>query len=366
MRGRLLALGLGLVLALLLAELGLRVFAKSFHAWIPATIKAGEPYPKNLYQAHPFLPYTLRPGVNVWLNPVRKSPIGESRRFWIDHRINALGARGDEVATLKPANVVRIAALGGSTTFSVTNREEDSWPRLLAKRLAATQTGATRYEVLNFGTPKAASPYTLVLLATRVIALKPDVVIVYDGINDVSNWRFSGLGPDHSHVYADMREIPSWVESVPAWAFRSALVTFAVYRSALRSEETFGERADLRPGEMDVARGVQILLDNYRSMRGICRAHGARFVSATFHVLDESDEFGRAIVAWNDALRRWAKEEEVTIADLAGRIPHGDGSLHVDQAHFTAAGDALVAEIFEETLRERVLREIATAESRRP
>ena len=113
-----------------------------------------------------------------------------------------------------------------------------------------------------------------------------------------------------------------------------------------------------------MARGSQILHDNYRSMRGICRAHGARFVSATFHVLDEGDAFGRAIVAWNDVLRRWAKQEDVPIADLAGRIPHGDGSLHVDQAHFTAAGDARVAEIFEETLRERVLPDIAAAGKR--
>lgn len=349
----------GSLLALALSETLVRLTVRDVADLVPATVKAGEPHPVRLYEAHPFLPYKLRPGLRVWLVPGR----GSGRR--IEYRINSFGGRGDEPLVPKPPGLVRIAALGGSTTFSIFNSEEESWPKVLERRLDADAAPGTRYEVLHFGMPKASSPYSLVVLATRVIQLRPDVVIVYHGINDVSAWRFPGLLPDHSHVYADLRPVPAWVERVPAWAFRSALVTFGVQRLALRLEDNFGERPDLaRPGAPDVPHGVAILLDHYRSMRGICEAHGARFMSATFHVLREDDAWGRAVAALNDALRRFGREERVPVADLAARLPHADRRLHADGAHFTPRGDALAAQVFEQTLRTEVLPAVLDARRR--
>jgi lysophospholipase L1-like esterase len=353
----LLALG-ALAGAEVAARVALAVSGIPWATLVPATVKAGEPHPTLLYEDPPFLPYALRPSLDVWMNPVERAPIGAARERWIDVRTNAWGGRGGEVAMPKPPGAIRIAAIGGSTTFGWT-REEWAWTTQLAAILEPSNGGTSRIEVLNFGTPKATSVFSLVVLATKVIHLDPDVVVVYHGINDVSSWRFEGLRPDHGHLFADLRRVPRWVESIPGWAFRSALVTAVAHATALRLERNLGERTDLvplsPPERFDTREGIEILLANYRSMDGICRAHGARFVTATFHVLREDDAWGRSIVALNDALRAWASAADVPLADLAAEIPHDDPTFHVDGAHFTPKGERAVARILAETLRREVL-----------
>lgn len=357
------AIAVGTGLALLIGEAAVRIAwhlgKVSMHTKVPATVKANAPYATLLYESHPFLPWALRPGVAVVLNPERKAPAGTRRRRWVDHRINSLGARGGEIAVPKPKGTVRIATLGGSTTFSIHTNAESSWPSVLGTLLNARSGGSPRYEVLNFGTPKATSPYSLVMLATRVIHLQPDVVVAYEAVNEVSNWRFAGLRPDHSHVFADLDEVPRWVEEVPGWAFRSALVTATVYQLALRKEEHFGERKGLKTGAFAREEGTRIFLANYRSMRGICDAHGARFVAATFHTLSENDSWGREIAALNQSLREWGAAEGVPVADPAARIPREDRSLHTDGAHLTVEGNRRVAEVIAETLQRDVLPRLA-------
>lgn len=339
--------------ALILVEISLQVFYRAtgtFYEQMPASIRANAEYPVLLYEPHPFLPFVLKPTPRVWLNLDTTSPPGQNRPAWIDHRINQLNGRGPEVTMPKPAGVFRIVALGESTTFSIHTREAQSWPVVLEGRLNAEPGDHPRYEVLNFGTPRATSVYSLVAFATKVVHLQPDLLIAYHGVNDASTWRFPGLKPDHSHSFADMKPVPGWVEWVPAAAFRSATVTFLVQQLALRLERNFAERDNLRPGPMRIPEGIGILLDNYRSMKAVAGAYKAGFMTATFHVMNEHDEYGKAIGQLNRSLLEWGRTEQVPVADLAARIPHDDESVHSDGAHFTAKGDRMVAEILAETI----------------
>ncbi len=83
----------------------------------------------------------------------------------------------------KPEQTYRILAIGGSTTIG----HKDvtlSWPYLLEKKLNALEGSAKCYEVINLGWWGADSSHEYYYLA-RHLYLKPDLVIVYDGYNDI-------------------------------------------------------------------------------------------------------------------------------------------------------------------------------------
>ena len=92
--------------------------------------------------------------------------------------INAEGFRGPEIAA-KSAGVVRVACVGDSWTFGMPVDQAQTYPSRLAAHL-----NAARYEVLNFGILGYTSFQGLQLLKTRVLDLKPDVVVIGFGMND--------------------------------------------------------------------------------------------------------------------------------------------------------------------------------------
>ena len=97
---------------------------------------------------------------------------------------NRLGYRGPEVEIPKPDGVFRIVALGGSTTYGISTSWEDAYPAQLQSRLRE-EYGYTHVEVVNAGLSGYSSWDTLANFAFRVLELEPDLVIFYEGINDV-------------------------------------------------------------------------------------------------------------------------------------------------------------------------------------
>ncbi len=159
-------LGFGVVLALVLLEVGLRAWYtthgterdRMLYVYDRAAIDAQTAQLIGV----PYLNYTLNP-------------------TWDD--VNARGIRGDLVAVPKPEHVFRIVALGGSTTFGHALSVDETWPAQL-QRMLREQYGYEHVEVVNLGVPGFHSTDTVVSLATRGLALDPDLVISYDGLND--------------------------------------------------------------------------------------------------------------------------------------------------------------------------------------
>ena len=99
---------------------------------------------------------------------------------------NQLGFRGGPVSAEKPAGVYRIVAVGGSTTYSVhTDDDSDSYPHLLAEHLR--ENGFSHAEVINAGVPGFTSYHNFMNVAFRVLPLKPDLIILYQGFNDIDS-----------------------------------------------------------------------------------------------------------------------------------------------------------------------------------
>jgi lysophospholipase L1-like esterase len=110
-------------------------------------------------------------------------------------RINALGFRGGEIGTKVPG-ALRVACVGGSTTIE--GPEDDAtYPARLEAKLRERFPGRA-LEVLNLGVSATWSNYWLAPEREReLLAFEPDLVVQYDGINDLAFVHLRQYAEDH-------------------------------------------------------------------------------------------------------------------------------------------------------------------------
>lgn len=85
----------------------------------------------------------------------------------------------------KPKDVFRIILLGGSAVYDPIENYKDSWPYLMQEKL--TEKLQQKVEVINMAYFSEASTDELFKLNEFGLSLKPDLVVVFDGNNDVYN-----------------------------------------------------------------------------------------------------------------------------------------------------------------------------------
>lgn len=113
----------------------------------------------------------------------RFKPNSKFRFYECDLRINNLGFRGRDVAAAK-GNAFRIVAIGESTTFGITLKPgERSWPDLLEEMIRTRLDLPRPVEVINAGFPASTIEDSLWRIDQEILALKPDMIISYHGIN---------------------------------------------------------------------------------------------------------------------------------------------------------------------------------------
>ncbi|MGH3055102.1 MAG: hypothetical protein ACRDL7_09015, partial [Gaiellaceae bacterium] len=137
------------------------------------------------YRGHPFLQFTGTPSVAL----IGNQALGNLTPF------NNLGFRGRDFSYEKPAGVIRIAALGGSTTA-------DGYPERVEDLLNAEATSAAQhFEVLNFGVGFWTSAHSLVNFVLNVVDFRPDYVIIHENWNDaVARYAGASFRHDYSHA----------------------------------------------------------------------------------------------------------------------------------------------------------------------
>jgi lysophospholipase L1-like esterase len=114
-------------------------------------------------------------GVTVALRPLTVYENAPNQHGPGSH-INAFGLRGSEIA-LEPTRP-RVVVVGGSAAFGLRVPERATFAAGLESRLAGV-------EVLNAGVSGYLSAQELALVVTRLLDLRPDVLVVFDGWNDV-------------------------------------------------------------------------------------------------------------------------------------------------------------------------------------
>ncbi len=316
-------------------------------------------------------------------------------------RHNSHGLRGEELSLEKPAGELRIACLGGSTTYSTTVANwRESYPAQLEARLH--EFGHANVRVLNAGVQGWSSFESTLNLHLRLLELEPDVVIVYHGVNEVPPrlvWPHEAYRSDNSGF---RRHAAQLLERTQLWSRSALLRCLSVRAGWLRpssalfeldppTETWIGEQFDRQMWSAEYPLGffestpVERVLElnppthferNLRSMMGLAHAHGFALVLATYSHLPppgaprdssyNSEAFARAIAQTNDVVRALAAPDgdDVWLFDYARSSPlsrehyhtwQRDGRELIDIHHPNAAGYRLQAEAFARFLLEHGL-----------
>jgi len=100
---------------------------------------------------------------------------------------NSLGFRGPEIEIPKPSGRYRIVILGGSSAYESGVYEwKKDFARQLEKELRVLY-NTENIEVINAALPGYTSYENLINLELKVLDLKPDMVIIYEGVNDFAS-----------------------------------------------------------------------------------------------------------------------------------------------------------------------------------
>lgn len=94
-------------------------------------------------------------------------------------------------AVMNSSAPIRVACLGGSTTFGTGVTDIDTWPALLQKKLGL------EYEVINYGVPGYSTAENIIQMALVVPEHAPQIVLFYEGWNDLRNYHQENLGVDY-------------------------------------------------------------------------------------------------------------------------------------------------------------------------
>ena len=265
---------------------------------------------------------------------------------------NALGYRGDDIQVPKPDGVYRIVVLGDSSTYGTFSPYDQTYPYDLQKVLRDDY-GHKKVEVINGGVLGYTSWNILVDLAFRVTVLQPDLVIVYEGGNDVLPRQVSPecYTAHNSFLGLDPRQL---LRAVPPELSPSALYRFmtAQLGGAQAASANAGGLVDhsaacaTHAGAVDaqnVAANPPVYFErNVREMIGVAQANGFKIMLATF-AYDASNpdalDYWRTAVAEHNAITaKVAQANGVLFLDYAALAPT-DRSSWNDSTHLNGAGN---------------------------
>ena len=155
-----------------------------------------QPCPQ-LLQSHPTVGVTLRPGVRDCMRMATVGPRSSrslpavdiqddlERRRQVPFHVstNSLGFRGPEISQDPAPGVTRIACVGDSVTYGYGVDNGEDFCSLLQERLPG------KVETINVGIPGQSSGMMLEYLRAKVLPLRPHIVIISVGINDIAFLR---------------------------------------------------------------------------------------------------------------------------------------------------------------------------------
>ena len=302
-----------------------------------------------IYRAHPFTNTGARRGASVVA-------------FGRSVVMNSRGYRSPERTLERPAGTLRVLCAGGSTTFDIGALDyAATWPALLEARLAAQRPGA---EVWNAGFPGWTSAENLVSLALRDGDLLPDLVLLFQGINDLQPAAHVPFDPEYEAGHAAESRLALGLELRPiGWAERSLLLEKA--RDLLGQSRDPWARLKLDSSGPRLSRlpdaAVATFERNVRSFIALARSRGSRVLLVTQVLRPRQDALAadlEYLAGWlqglepsaapaelerfNEVLRRQA-DEGVMVADPAREIAWEDADF-ADPMHTTAAGSIKLAD----------------------
>jgi len=355
-----------LLLLLAAVEVGLRVYFERFAGPAQRALLA-TPWTRGtgdvqIYSPHHYAIYIPRPGL--------ATPEGL--------RHDSLGLRDAREFAPDPG-AIRIVFLGGSTTYTHDIRDNSriftaGLERLLNEHYRG-ELGERRIEVVNAGMGGATSAENLIRLIFHVSEVRPDLLVIQEGINDVPPRGMGVIQSDYGN-YRKSWGPPSLFDGEESIAYSSVvrlgelsmLGHFVLQRLHLARPWHVGRfttRSEAFGGRAAVARNGSVYFErNLRYQIAIARAMGAEVLLASSAVADRVDwatELGLAdaVAEHNAVNRRVAGEEGVAFYDFAAEMPtdaeHMPDGMHVSQLGSDQKRDLYFRHLVESGIVERLI-----------
>lgn len=325
-----------------LAEAAVRIYESAAGKDFSVAFAAGLNMSELLYQPHPYIGYDLRPGA-------------ESRPGRDPFRVNSRGFRGAEFDALPQQGTLRVACVGGSTTWGTgCSGDDTTWPALLQVLLnkALPEDGPyQRVEVINAGVSGYTLMESFIHLKMRVLPLRPHVVVVYHGINDARVITRNTFRPDYAHVRHSWRvPVPATSDILFGWSRVYGWLRGGAGALPDLQDFVYAEDLEQQAGLQNIDPGAANYARTLHELIAIARVSDCQPMLATqaytrrlpnknewmltygFHCLDRLNQETTAV----------AERQGVPLVDLreaVGEAPR----LYADPVHLNDAGNGIVA-----------------------
>ncbi len=263
----------------------------------------------------------------------------------VGYYINRDGFLND---TLSDADTreTKVVALGGSTSFFA--NYFDDVRRMYTSDPENTGIGA---RFASAGTPGYTTYQSLLNLITRILPLKPDVLVFYHGVNDLLPLTVHGVNSNSFVDYfSKMTSLTGRGMNFRDGALdQSAFYTLA-YNQLLRIRRSHLSK-DYTREDLDSLTAFEA---NLTSIIGIASSRNIDIVLVTF--AHRSDRQGlrttwgpehlvaEALAKHNDIIQKLAGRHRLVVVDAAG-VMTGEQRYFTDTVHFTSAGAEKLASL---------------------
>lgn len=267
---------------------------------------------------------------------------------------NELGWRSESIDSLRQ-NTKKILVLGPSSTFGWGVRQEDTYSTQLEALLAAS--GSVR--VINAGEIGYSTEQGVRLFSRAdVLAIKPDVVVIAYGVNDLDRYRFY-----FQSTKADVEELSNQRPTVSYkflnFAYSSSFVNLLLksiswVNLSLIKPDYSSSLTSLRVGPDDFKKNLIALVGEVQSRNAsvillttatnLTEEKNLENSSLKVDEKQEVERIKRGIEVYNIIVRNVASEKGVLAGDLNEWMKGSErGELFVDPIHFSKLGNSLIA-----------------------
>jgi lysophospholipase L1-like esterase len=308
--------------------------------------------------SHPFLPYVLNPDFH-------------DKDSGFSH--NTYGFRGKEFEVVKPEGRRRIVCLGSSTTYCIFVRDGNTYPDRLEALLE--QNGFGPVEVLNAGVPGWTSMEVLLNFQMRVLNLSPDMVIVYEGRNEVFPQAFNDFRSDYSHyrevdysfrysnyLFKPLFRISNFsmllMHGVVSYFGPEALGWSEIQENPMYGTINYANRPTVEQLRLNLAQPERnwTYRNNIETILRLCQAGNITVVTSSLAFLKDKYSSGviprkmadlsaieMQIQENNGIVRELAQQYGATFVDCAAELSRQE--LLADDCHFNAEGEMARAQL---------------------
>ena len=228
----------------------------------------------------------------------------------IELKFNSNGFRGEEFSEQKSSNVYRIFMVGGSTMLSASTSNDATITSILQNMFDSKNLN-TEIEIINSGISGGSTLSELELIKSKLVKYEPDLIIMYDGWNDLSaDYTVEGSISKWGQVCAigHEKKFDVIITLQPIAGFGNKILTHQEKINSLTGQDHNGFQLIQGKSTYDwLARQMQIL------------GHDAKM------------QLG---------------ENACEIHDLRDIFDNVDGAIYWDQGHVLHAGNLILAEKF--------------------